>query len=566
MEKQEIIIEIPNEIGKICLSNTSDKVDSNQIRYENYLLKNLSNDDNVNQIKFDFDSALYSKINLLEETEYIIKFIPNKQPKYQYYIFKSIKDHVSNDIYFKLIDNIAILNFHSYAGKTFLDIYDGDDCIFREPIEIMSKKIDYDNQYKIMIEYLASKYIDLLFYINGPLFQFLEIENERQNDYYIDFLILSYIFKKNNLPRIFEYLSKNLHSKLNNSKILIPSFFASNIDSLDLMDSISNNSNLIEVKEDIAIINIGNKYFIPHEINEIQYEESIDTIENQFFKFFIEYIASLINFLINNIDDGVAKDKLNEYKNEVNYFLSHKFFNEISSLKYIPLNSQILHKKEGYNDILDFYLLFNFGFKFSWNDLTENFESYQKQLHKIYEYWCYFMLIEILEDITDSKVSYDSFINDNHWSFTICNGSSLKFNYKDIYEIELLYNKFFSEDDKKYFSYSVDFRPDFTILFCVNNEIKFVHFDAKYKVSIKEVNKKFKNEDIKSMHAYRDAIKGTIGSYILYPGNIQQVEYNNINKRGYGVGAFPLNPNNNFEKNNLFNFIKEILENELELI
>ena len=63
----------------------------------------------------------------------------------------------------------------------------------------------------------------------------------------------------------------------------------------------------------------------------------------------------------------------------------------------------------------------------------------------------------------------------------------------------------------------------------------------------------FKSEDIDRMHTYRDAILGTRGCYVLYPGSTNEEtvfvrhtkeEYRN-KWPGPSVGAFPLCPGNN---------------------
>ena len=565
MINQELVIKLPNNLGQIYLSSGK-KNDCEEILVENYLLKNiLENDDDYSPIKFDINSSKFSKILLLEETEYFINFILDNKTKIKYKTFKSIKEHDSNDISLKLIENGGFINFKSYAGKTFLDIYDGDNCIFKEPIEIRSKKINYDEQYKTMIEDLSSIYTELLFKINSPLYQPLKFKDiKKDENYYSNFIILTYLFKKENFPSIFEYLSRNLNSKLINYKNNVPISLASNIDELELINTISNPENLVEVEDSFSILKINNKYYAPLYINEINQVESIDTVENRFFKYFVFFISSLIKKLLENINEGYAFDKLKEYESIINFYESFNFFNDISNMDFIPFNSPILQKKEGYKEIFRFYLMFDFNFKLSWNNLTQNLESYQKQLYDLYEYWCFFQLVSILEELTNSKASFDDFINKNKWSFSLSKGKYVKFHYKSI-EIKLIYNATFNKNNE-YHSYFADARPDYTILLDLDNKIKYIHFDAKYKVDLSNGKETYKSEDIIKMHAYRDAILDTIGAYVLYPGSGgYDVKPKIVGKEGYGVGAFSLNPseNNSEEINNLKNFIEKIIENEI---
>ena len=94
----------------------------------------------------------------------------------------------------------------------------------------------------------------------------------------------------------------------------------------------------------------------------------------------------------------------------------------------------------------------------------------------------------------------------------------------------------------------------------MNNCVHWLHFDAKYRLNLSkfkselkgglEVATSFKREDIHKMHTYRDAVLGTRGSYVLYPGRERinelyvrnpSVDYRD-NKLMPSVGAFPLKP------------------------
>ena len=49
-------------------------------------------------------------------------------------------------------------------------------------------------------------------------------------------------------------------------------------------------------------------------------------------------------------------------------------------MDYVPLNSQLLQKKEGYRDILEYYLMFEFGFMMNWSEVTTEFKGNEKKL------------------------------------------------------------------------------------------------------------------------------------------------------------------------------------------
>ncbi|MDO5836699.1 MAG: nuclease domain-containing protein, partial [Methanobacterium sp.] len=149
---------------------------------------------------------------------------------------------------------------------------------------------------------------------------------------------------------------------------------------------------------------------------------------------------------------------------------------------------------------------------------------------------------------------------------------------------ELMYNRLFS-NNTRFKSYSLPFRPDYTLLIEYNSENYFVHFDAKYRSEgdvlafyenipqeqfdkdnhnqaieneietrdlEEETKRKFKYGDLYKMHTYKDAILKTEGAYVLYPGDDCKI---------FSVGAFPLTPGKNGEEENeLISFIIAVIK------
>ena len=341
---------------------------------------------------------------------------------------------------------------------------------------------------------------------------------------------------------VIEYLSRNLYSTLENVKEEVPTSFASNISPDDLIDAILDSEELCNN--------------IPLSVNETKYEDTIDVSENRFYKYFLELISDLIDDLLTKINEGYAYDKLEVYKQELNYYLSQRYFKEISRLDHIPLNSQVLQKKEGYRDILSYYLMFEFGFKINWKELTDKFKGHEKKVYELYEYWCYFKLIEIMQELCDCKVNFEDIftISEDGMSIELREGIIKSFNYNGV-EIDLFYNKTFKKTDNEYKSYSVKLRPDYTLRVNASDKKYFIHFDAKYKMYVD--SDKFKNEDIVKMHAYKDAIPNTIGAYVIYPGINNELYYEN-EKCIRSVGAFGLIPGEEKTKK-ISEFIKNLI-------
>ena len=608
MIEQKVIIELRNNLGGVGtlyisalnpqMTNHSKHIINDYLTLENIDL--VETPDNLTPIQYCVDASThFANLMLLEETDYQILF-ESKDVNSSYDILYSLVK-MNNDFFnefrfslteFEKYKVVGTLNFRSYVGKSFLDVKKNGYLSNKVPIEVRSKKIDYFNQYSAMIAELSQYALGLIFESDSPLYQEFEIDYKNKTTYYEDFMFLEYLFRPENLPSIFEYLSKNLYSRLEECDDVVPTSFASNTGEKELINILNNPDKLQKTDSDMKLDNyLGG--FLPIEVEEIDYNDSIDVAENRFFKYFLELVRDLIEKLLDNSKEGYIKDKLTFFNEEIVYYLSNKLFADIGTLDYIPFNSQVLQKREGYRDIFQFFLMFEFSFKLSWDELNNQFKGFEKKLSELYEYWCYFKILKVLNEMSVSKVDFEDVfeINKDNWSMDIKRGhksiKKFKLNLfdQDIF-IELFYNKTFS-NNTKYRSYSLAFRPDYSLLIYLNGERYFIHFDAKYRSELdvinfynkiqdktfseveNEVNNRdsnenkdriFKNGDIYKMHTYKDSILKTEGSYVLYPGNVHKLFREDNDLIIPSVGAFPLAPGNGGEEEyNLSIFIKNVI-------
>lgn len=604
MIDQKVIINLTdedsNEIGTLTVSaidyrgNFEPKINiSHSLTIDNVPI--VDEPDNLTPIQYCPNiGANFAKLMFLEETEYQILFeSKNSEANFELlYSLTKINDNHFKPFRFPLEDKkLGTLNFRSYVGKSFLDVRKDKINSIKIPIEVRSKKIDYFTQYSSMIADLSQHALSLIFELNSPLYQEFELDLREKETYYEDFMFLEYLFRDDNLPSIFEYLSKNLHSQLRNHVETVPVSFASNVNKNTLKNIVSKPNTLFKSNVDLPIVDKLNGY-IPSELEQVKHEDVIDIPENRFFKYFLELIQNLVEKLLESSKEGYIKDKLLSFRDEISYYLSSKFFSHISSMEYVPFNSQILQKKEGYREIFQYFLMFEFSFRLSWNEVNDQFKGFEKKLSELYEYWCYFKILKVLNDLSVNKINFEDVfeINKDNWSISIKKGiqSAKKFRLfirDHEIDVKLFYNLRFS-DKSQYRSYSLAFKPDYTLLISIGEHKHYIHFDAKYRSeleiidfynkievsdtdldkeiderdSLEEKDRNFKDGDIYKMHTYKDSILKTEGSYVLYPGN--------KTKRFYesdliipSVGAFSLTPgNDDIEEDNLEIFIKEVLK------
>ena len=223
----------------------------------NYLIE-IDNNDNIreNQLKpFDYLKNKYENSDAED----------NKKP----FIFDFSAPYVTQE---KIIYS-GTINFKSFAGTTFIDVvYNDYEYLPKFPIEIRSKKINYQEQYPQMIADIAEYLSGLLFRMDSPLYHSYELNEPFRNSPYEEYMLLEYLFRPDNLPAIFEYLSRNLYSYLEEFTQRVPTTFASNIGANELANIAAYAGSVEEIEnEEDAVFSVEGTHYIPIEIDEIEY-------------------------------------------------------------------------------------------------------------------------------------------------------------------------------------------------------------------------------------------------------------------------------------------------------
>lgn len=314
--------------------------------------------------------------------------------------------------------------------------------------------------------------------------------------------------------------------------------------------------------------------------------ETNDTPENRFIRFALEEFSNhllLIKALCvqskvqstQRIAD--AADKLHS---RLLHTLEHPVLRDLSPSSLLPLGSPVLQRRAGYREVLEAWLKFHIAATLQWDGGDDAFGAGKKDTDKLYEYWLFFQLLTLLStDLGIQMPSPERFLaeSDDALFFRLKAGKG--FIHEGVVKaasrmisVKFSYNRTFSENDDPMVegSWTLAMRPDFTISFwpaAISEELAerlqllvHLHFDSKYRLrgasnlfqpvdigELKEEEKRgnYNRADILIAHAYRDAIRRSGGSYILYPGaekspTLRQ-QFHEILP---GLGAFPVRPTN----------------------
>jgi predicted component of viral defense system (DUF524 family) len=254
---------------------------------------------------------------------------------------------------------------------------------------------------------------------------------------------------------------------------------------------------------------------------------------------------------------------------------SHPFWEGVSDVTMAP-NSMVLMGREGYRELYLSCLSFDLALKFERKSSESVGDGQLKPVWALYQIWCYFQLYDTVRTIAGvtGTPGLEAVFNRELFNLSIKEGigSAVTFTFKNTDQktvvIKLYCNRAFTRTKLANAwaeVYSGYYHPDFSIEIIFDSHCHWLHFDAKYKLDVKQWEHELAPEDAKAangvsikqehpnldkVHSYRDAILGTRGSYILFPGHdLKRLIYvrhgdsvYRDNFPGPSIGAFPLRP------------------------
>jgi hypothetical protein len=451
------------------------------------------------------------------------------------------------------------LNFGNFVGLSRLG---------KLRLRIINRKISAD-VYEAMLDELAERYASLIFSFGTPVGQHYQKSGLGRDASFIEYLFLRK-FLLNDSPDI-EAIGSMLAYEPHR-------IFVKEIQTCPIDQCLGVNSGIIQtltggpVKElavghPLAQTGLGTIFrnatgrnLFPSAGRREVKTLTVDTYENRFIKFFLESLQTKVEGLKNSLvgrgggyfNPDISTD-LDILHQKISHVLSHNMWRDVGAVEFIPGNSQILQRKDGYSQLFKLYSLLQLATRcdFLATDFQDLIEI--KDLPTLYEYWCFFQVKSLMDTISKAQ-SVSRIISDSPLQHDLTKG--LRVEYEN--GAALLFNHIYSGSPgirkqvepggyNQGDSYSHKFRPDIVIEYQGRKLI----FDAKYKgkrsgfygSDEQGVIESWKDEDIDKMHSYHDAIRDVAGSFVLYPGNLTIVyPVHGSTCTCEGVGAISLKP------------------------
>jgi predicted component of viral defense system (DUF524 family) len=491
---------------------------------------------------------------------------------------------------------VGTISPNVYVGTLVLDIIvaDTDRKCCEVKLEVQSEKTNYREDYRLMLEEITDKCMDLLLQHSSPTSQHFEVDTEADaNTLYQRFAFIKSIIESTEFKDAIHKVTSAPVTRWKDHEVLkdirgVKRFRSSTI------RQIGSASNRIDLPLGHSLK--GTISSIPSRMVVNNKTETVDTPENRFIKYALVSFASFCNDLTPRFAEGSrTRDEVTAVLDQLDQLLSHSIFRDIASPTTLPLNSPVLQRKEGYREVLRVWLMFDLAAKIAWRGGDDVYSGNKRDVATLYEYWLFFKLLSIVKEIFKIQpMEAEELIEQTSDGLGIKLRQGRYLPISGVYlneirnlHVQFCYNRTFSGNNTypNGGSWSRNLRPDYTLSIWpegIDPEqaereelIVHIHFDAKYKVENlhtilgkgedldrekeEERTGTYKRADILKMHTYRDAIRRTAGAYVLYPG------FDSDNIKGFheilpGLGAFPMRPSKTDDgSHELKSFLGEVL-------
>lgn len=468
----------------------------------------------------------------------------------------------------------------------------------RIKFDVAPEKFDYETEYRAMVESIAEKCQQLLLEWNSPTSLTFRPDPTVEKRLLLEqFLFLRHCLGADRLDLYLEILRRNPHRALYDEA----EWKEQGSSDRFFQEPMRYGRDWTPSRRATAVPFGG---YLPREVLTISRRETLDTPPNRFVKFALTYFREICQAVVDHKKiQGAARDEAFAMRESLDSFLSQRWLLEIGDLQQVPLNNQTLLKREGYRQVLEAWFLADVAAQLDWEGREDAYDGDNRDVATLYEFWLYFEIFDLLRTESGCQlVSEKHHVDGDEGSFLrFSDQGGLSVNLKQgktsrsrfvfrtdegaTSRLHFYYNRSFSQEDEvlQTGTYSRTLCPDYTLVVIPEEiaqehpvpataereaesrgQITYLHFDAKYRISSvteafgkggeqeaedekreAKVTKTYQRGDLYKMHTYNEAIRRTVGSYVLYPGDSDQTGRHKFPKYHEvlpGVGAFALRP------------------------
>ena len=455
------------------------------------------------------------------------------------------------------------LNWGNYVGASVIRIK-RNKCELCLPVEVRSRKVDYLNDYRAMLDDISERLAALIFDYGSPTAVYAQRAAPDRHIAYIDYLFVRYLMAERRLPLHFRIVAADPHRATERETVWADLAQARSFTPRSLQAMYAYSQHLVRPREVVAPAlqrRLGG--YIPKQLLDDRVVTTFGTPPNRFVKHFLTQLVRKLRelesvFGLDAQSAHLAAD-CHRWRGSVENLSRAHFMEDVGDMHLYPAGSQVLLKREGYRQLNNYYRCFLLTGKAMWEDFEKLVRTPSKDMATLYEYWCFFQLLDAVAAALGARIDPRQFIVEEEGVFTVTINQGGKSHGK-IGQATVHYNRYYRHPNG---SYSVTLHPDYAVelpggrLVVLDAKYKYQHLSQFMSTEVdtgeegaEEERLVFKKGDLYKMHTYRDALRAQ-AVFVLYPGTeirafgVDGQRYDDLEALGLdfaGVGAVALRP------------------------
>ena len=425
----------------------------------------------------------------------------------------------------------GVINFGNEIGFSDLVIQIDGVNYLRLVIEVFPTKIDYQNDYKQIVEDVTKEVYNVVFDFLKKTYLGYQ-QSEKVNSSPVEFFaVINKIYK--DFIKAADTIMSQPHHVLDTTHQVLPSHKVKKTDGRTIRWIKKHPDQAKRVNGEIRI----------ERALAVRKQVSYDTKENQLTKYILLSTARKLESFKKNYlklqlkEDQAVIAKIDGMVRELNRRCNTTFLADVEAKEASSGMSLVFSMAPGYRDLYKYYLMLLRGLSIT----GDVFNISVKDLALLYEYWCFIKLNSMMKDRYE-LISQDIVkVQGNGLFVSLVKGSSSKVKYRNSENGEVIT---LSYNPKSGQVPTVAQKPDNVLSLekktvnQVGKKVKYEYvFDAKYRVNPALEGSDYYNtishtpgpetDDINTMHRYRDAIvyhngadpyeRTMFGAYVLFP-------------------------------------------------
>lgn len=469
-----------------------------------------------------------------------------------------------------------------YLGTLHLEFSLHDGAVVWTEVEVRSRKLDYETEYRAMLGAIAERTTELIESISSPS-EFRRLQPETagtSQTTYQRFVFLRGLLDSAEVRAALAQIRSSPHLIFSPQELDIdPSRGVKPSASLHRQLSRSG-------PRQTAPTEVVGMSTVPRRISVDVREPDLDTVPNRF----VKWVLSRWESLVRDVHDHLARQggSPRQVRELAEMAAALASANEIPAiraagrLEYFPSDNQVLQNRAGYREILRAFILAEAAGQIDWDHTGGLFGAGQRDVAELYEYWTYLEIVDLVRSLDGFTSEIGDLVEsvDDHFTLRLRRSRDVSIRSHGHRRhtpvtIEVWFNKSFGRRSGTDRTWSLTLRPDCSIKVSARGASTWVHFDAKYRVdlstqSFEETQVPSGNNSVTAgtlepdrdsdsvlrlaptagvvkMHAYHDAIRSSAGAYVLYPGDYtgpdsKPLRLNQFKEIVPGIGSFVMNP------------------------